>query len=57
MLIGDAGVGKTFLLNKYIRKSAPKNPASTIGVEFATKTVELKVGGKVKAQIWDTGDF
>ncbi len=26
----------------------------TIGVEFATKTVTLKDGGKIKAQIWDT---
>lgn len=54
MLVGDAGVGKTYLLNKYIRGTTPKNPASTIGVEFATRTVELKEGGKVKAQIWDT---
>ena len=54
VLVGDAGVGKTYLLNKYIRGSTPKNPASTIGVEFATRTVELKEGGKVKAQIWDT---
>lgn len=27
----------------------------TIGVEFATKTVKLLGGEKVKAQIWDTG--
>jgi len=27
----------------------------TIGVEFATKTVKLLNGEKVKAQIWDTG--
>ena len=26
----------------------------TIGVEFATKNVQLKNGGTVKAQIWDT---
>jgi len=32
------------------------NKPSTIGVEFATKNVELKNGqGIVKAQIWDTG--
>ena len=28
----------------------------TIGVEFATKTVKLLNGEKVKAQIWDTGE-
>lgn len=54
VLVGDAGVGKSYLLNKYIRGSAPKIPGSTIGVEFATRMVELKEGGKVKAQIWDT---
>ncbi len=27
----------------------------TIGVEFATKTVTLPDGGKIKTQIWDTG--
>ena len=34
----------------------PQNKPSTIGVEFATKNVELRNGGGiVKAQIWDTG--
>ena len=32
------------------------NKPSTIGVEFATKNVELRDNhGIVKAQIWDTG--
>ena len=35
----------------------PQNKPSTIGVEFATKNVELRNGGGiVKAQIWDTGN-
>ena len=34
------------------------NKPSTIGVEFATKNVELKNNqGIVKAQIWDTGNL
>lgn len=34
----------------------PVGKPSTIGVEFATKNVELRNGGGiVKAQIWDTG--
>ena len=33
------------------------NKPSTIGVEFATKNVELRNNqGIVKAQIWDTGN-
>ena len=53
--MGDAGVGKTHLLNRYIKGTLPKNVMPTIGVEFATRTVNLREGGKVKAQIWDTG--
>lgn len=54
VLVGDAGVGKTHLLSRYIKGTLPKNPTATIGVEFATRTVPLQSGGTVKAQIWDT---
>jgi GTPase SAR1 family protein len=56
ILVGDTGVGKTHLLNKYVKGVLPRNPVPTIGVEFATKTVTLKNGERVKAQIWDTGN-
>ena len=54
VIIGEAEVGKTHLLSKYIKGTLPKNPTPTIGVEFATRTVPLQSGGTVKAQIWDT---
>ena len=54
VLVGEAGVGKTHLLSRYVKGSLPKNPTSTIGVEFATRTVPLMTGGTVRAQIWDT---
>ena len=54
-MVGDASVGKTCLLNQYLKGTLPKNQAPTIGVEFATKNVPLRNGGTVKAQIWDTG--
>ncbi len=54
VLVGEAAVGKTHLLSRYIKGTLPKNPTSTIGVEFATRTVTLESGGTVKAQIWDT---
>jgi len=47
-------VGKTHILSRYIKNTLPKAPTATIGVEFATKTVKLAVGGTVKAQLWDT---
>jgi len=54
VLVGDATVGKTHLLSRYIKGTLPKAPMATIGVEFATNIVQLPVGGTVKAQIWDT---
>mmetsp|Transcript_48297 Transcript_48297/g.103568 ORF Transcript_48297/g.103568 Transcript_48297/m.103568 type:complete len:212 (-) Transcript_48297:84-719(-) len=54
VLVGDATVGKTHLLHRYMRGTVPKAPTATIGVEFATRIVPLAVGGNVKAQIWDT---
>ncbi|CAI2376191.1 unnamed protein product [Moneuplotes crassus] len=54
ILIGDAGVGKTFLLSRYINEELPRKKGPTIGVEFATKSICLANGGVVKAQIWDT---
>ncbi|KAJ3441913.1 ras-related protein rab11 [Anaeramoeba flamelloides] len=53
VLIGDSGVGKTNLLSRYCRNEFDLQSKSTIGVEFATKT--LQIDGKIiKAQIWDT---
>jgi small GTP-binding protein len=54
ILVGDANVGKTHILNRYIKGTLPKHNVPTIGVEFATRVVELQNGVKVKAQIWDT---
>jgi len=54
VLVGDAAVGKTHLLSRYLKGTLPKEPIATIGVAFATHTVPLAVGGIVKAQIWDT---
>lgn len=53
VLIGDSGVGKTNLLSRFARDQFNPDSKSTIGVEFATKTLELE-GKTIKAQIWDT---
>ncbi|CAG7869124.1 unnamed protein product [Brassica rapa] len=53
VLIGDSGVGKSNLLSRFTKNEFNLESKSTIGVEFATRT--LTVEGKViKAQIWDT---
>eukprot|EP01066_Platyproteum_vivax_P002482 Platyproteum_vivax@DN1302_c0_g1_i1.p1 len=54
VLVGDASVGKTHIVTRYIKGTLPQAPTATIGVEFATRTVPLSVGGTVKAQVWDT---
>ena len=54
ILIGDTGVGKTALLSKYLKGVFPKSPLSTVATEFATKIIQIKDGGSIKAQIWDT---
>lgn len=53
VLIGDSGVGKSNLLSRFTRNEFNLESKSTIGVEFATRSIQ--VGGKtIKAQIWDT---
>ena len=53
VLIGDSGVGKSNLLSRFTRNEFSLETKSTIGVEFATRSI--RVDDKiVKAQIWDT---
>jgi hypothetical protein len=53
VIIGDSGVGKSNLLSRFTKNEFCLESKSTIGVEFATRS--LQVDGKVvKAQIWDT---
>eukprot|EP00602_Paraphysomonas_sp_CaronLab_P006273 CAMPEP_0185024276 /NCGR_PEP_ID=MMETSP1103-20130426/7283_1 /TAXON_ID=36769 /ORGANISM="Paraphysomonas bandaiensis, Strain Caron Lab Isolate" /LENGTH=215 /DNA_ID=CAMNT_0027557197 /DNA_START=59 /DNA_END=706 /DNA_ORIENTATION=- len=53
VLIGDSGVGKSNLLSRFTRNEFNLESKSTIGVEFATKSINVD-GKVVKAQIWDT---
>ncbi|KAG6393805.1 hypothetical protein SASPL_144378 [Salvia splendens] len=53
VVIGDSGVGKSNLLSRFARNEFCLDSKSTIGVEFATRSI--RVDDKViKAQIWDT---
>ncbi len=44
ILIGNMNVGKTCLLSQFVNNSLPKNTTPTIGIEFATKLVNLHNG-------------
>ncbi|KAG8276974.1 ras-related protein Rab-11A-like [Homalodisca vitripennis] len=53
VLIGDSGVGKSNLLSRFTRNEFTLESKSTIGVEFATRSIQVD-GKTLKAQIWDT---
>ncbi|XP_075040948.1 ras-related protein Rab-7a-like isoform X2 [Mixophyes fleayi] len=53
LLIGNAGVGKSALMNQYVNSRFTNYYRATIGADFFTK--ELRVDEKqVLVQIWDT---
>eukprot|EP00455_Lapot_gusevi_P022603 TRINITY_DN2354_c0_g1_i2.p1 TRINITY_DN2354_c0_g1~~TRINITY_DN2354_c0_g1_i2.p1 ORF type:complete len:217 (-),score=24.53 TRINITY_DN2354_c0_g1_i2:79-729(-) len=53
VLVGDSGVGKSNLLARFTKNEFDSSIKSTIGVEFASRTVN--VGNRpIKIQIWDT---
>jgi len=53
VLIGDSGVGKSNLLSRFTRNEFNIESKSTIGVEFATRSIQVD-NKTIKAQIWDT---
>ncbi|EQC42280.1 Ras-like protein Rab-11B [Saprolegnia diclina VS20] len=53
VLIGDSGVGKSNLVQRFTKNKYNEASTQTIGFEFAAKTI--RVGDRrIKAQIWDT---
>ncbi len=54
LIIGDVAVGKSSILKRFAENVFHANYASTIGVDFKMKKLNLR-GKAVKLQIWDTG--
>jgi small GTP-binding protein len=61
IMIGESGTGKSCLLSRYIRDEFQNEYKVTIGsvplilgVEFASKKVDITSDIKAKLQIWDT---
>mmetsp|Transcript_12083 Transcript_12083/g.18430 ORF Transcript_12083/g.18430 Transcript_12083/m.18430 type:complete len:208 (-) Transcript_12083:131-754(-) len=53
ILLGDSGVGKTSLMDRYINKKWAAQYKATIGADFLTKEIEIE-DKLVTLQIWDT---
>jgi len=53
-LLGDSGVGKTCIINKYLFNKFSENQQSSIGIEKNEKRLKMNDGNELKVIIWDT---
>lgn len=53
VLIGDASVGKSNILSRYIKNEFSLDIKPTLGVEFGAKILSSN-GKRIRLQIWDT---
>ena len=53
LVVGDAGVGKTCLITRFVDDVFSSTCKSTIGVDFKATSVEMD-GKQVQLQVWDT---
>lgn len=54
VLLGEAGVGKTSIISRYVNNTFSDVLMSTTGASFAVKKLEIDPEHKIKFQIWDT---
>ena len=55
VLIGESGVGKTSIINRYISNTFSNVLTATPGASFTSKTIFLKdYNQSIKFEIWDT---
>jgi len=47
IIIGDSGVGKTSILDNYLRGQTPSILKPTIGAEFTKKKIKLENGKEI----------
>eukprot|EP01117_Protostelium_nocturnum_P015792 TRINITY_DN6152_c0_g1_i4.p1 TRINITY_DN6152_c0_g1~~TRINITY_DN6152_c0_g1_i4.p1 ORF type:complete len:145 (-),score=40.84 TRINITY_DN6152_c0_g1_i4:79-513(-) len=53
VLLGDSGVGKTSLVQRYVQQNFIENQQPTIGASFLSKTIFLEER-RIKLRLWDT---
>lgn len=55
VMLGEAAVGKTSIINRYINNSFNPDNMSTSGASYASKTMHFEQHSKnIKFDIWDT---
>ena len=56
VLVGESGVGKTSINNRFIKGTFRNNEVPTTSAEFSEKTLQFNEydGIKIKFNIWDT---
>lgn len=55
VLLGEANVGKTSIVHRFVENKFRGNYKATLGVNLLKKEVDLGDDGIVSAQIWDLG--
>ena len=53
LLVGDAGVGKSALLQRFVQRHHAKHHVPTLGVDFRLRTIDLN-GERIKLHVFDT---
>ena len=53
LIVGDAEVGKTSFVRRYVRSAYEKNYKPTLGVDFALKVIPWSETQTVRLQLWD----
>lgn len=54
ILVGNTGVGKTCLIESYLKKHFEENTPTTLSPTYSTQQITKSDGSKVTIQIWDT---
>ena len=54
ILLGNSGVGKTSILERFAYNKFNEDVLSTLGLNFVDKNITLNNGEKINLKIWDT---
>jgi small GTP-binding protein len=54
VIIGDSGVGKTAIMNRYLFDKFDPESMPTLGSSMQSRQVEVPGEGMIKLTLWDT---